>query len=133
MGQALSGGRPGVAPGLGIVVPFFAFAPGIRKMIYTTNAVEAPHRSLRKIVKMRGSFPNDDAAISRSRMPACAGGEASNGRRPWVSSPFSSASDSQERRDDQDNRHHGTVDDRLVRTFAVKPSAFGAPLRGFRA
>ena len=44
------------------VVPFFAFAPGIRKMIYTTNAVEALHRSLRKIIKTRGSFPNDDAA-----------------------------------------------------------------------
>ncbi|MGY4230189.1 transposase-like protein [Bradyrhizobium sp. USDA 4503] len=37
------------------VVPFFAFAPGIRKMIYTTNAVEALHRSLRKIIKTRGS------------------------------------------------------------------------------
>jgi putative transposase len=45
------------------VVPFFAFAPGIRYMIYTTNAVEALHRSLRKIVKTRGSFPNDDAAL----------------------------------------------------------------------
>jgi putative transposase len=45
------------------VVPFFAFAPGIRKMIYTTNAVEALHRSLRKIIKTRGSFPNDDAAL----------------------------------------------------------------------
>src|SRR5215468_10911365 len=33
------------------VVPFFAFAPGIRKMIYTTNAVEALHRYLRKIIK----------------------------------------------------------------------------------
>jgi len=44
-------------------VPFFAFAPGIRKMIYTTNAVEALHRSLRKIIKTRGSFPNDDAAL----------------------------------------------------------------------
>ena len=40
------------------VVPFFAFAPGVRKMIYTTNAV-----SLRKIIKTRGSFPNDDAAL----------------------------------------------------------------------
>jgi putative transposase len=39
------------------VVPFFAFAPGIRKMIYTTSAVEALHRSLRKIIKTRGSFP----------------------------------------------------------------------------
>jgi putative transposase len=45
------------------VVPFFAFAPGIRKMIYTTNAAEALHRSLRKIIKTRGSFPNDDAAL----------------------------------------------------------------------
>ena len=45
------------------VVPFFAFAPGVRKLIYTTNAVEALHRSLRKIIKTRGSFPNDDAAL----------------------------------------------------------------------
>ena len=45
------------------VTPFFAFAPSIRKMIYTTNAVEALHRSLRKIIKTRGSFPNDDAAL----------------------------------------------------------------------
>src|SRR5246127_3027780 len=45
------------------VVPFFAFAPGIRKTIYTTNAVEALHRALRKIIKTRGSFPNDDAAL----------------------------------------------------------------------
>jgi putative transposase len=45
------------------VIPFFAFAPGIRKMIYTTNAVEALHRSLRKIIKTRGSFPNDEAAL----------------------------------------------------------------------
>lgn len=45
------------------VTPFFAFAPGVRKMIYTTNAVEALHRSLRKIIKTRGSFPNDDAAM----------------------------------------------------------------------
>lgn len=45
------------------VTPFFAFAPGIRKMIYTTNAVEALNRSLRKIIKTRGSFPNDDAAL----------------------------------------------------------------------
>lgn len=44
------------------VVPFFAFAPEIRKMIYTTNAVEALNRSLRKIIKTRGSFPNDEAA-----------------------------------------------------------------------
>jgi len=45
------------------VVPFFAFAPAIRKMIYTTNAVEALNRSLRKIIKTRGAFPNDEAAL----------------------------------------------------------------------
>src|ERR1700745_2902157 len=47
------------------VVPLFAFPPAIRKMIYTTNAVESPHRSLRKIIKTRGSFPNDEAALKR--------------------------------------------------------------------
>ena len=45
------------------VVPFFALAPGVRKMIYTTNAVEALHGSMRKIIKTRGSFPNDEAAL----------------------------------------------------------------------
>ena len=44
------------------VIPFFAFAPAIRKMIYTTNCVEALNRSLRKIIKTRGSFPTDEAA-----------------------------------------------------------------------
>jgi putative transposase len=45
------------------VVPFFAFPPAIRKMIYTTNAVEAVNRGLRKIIKTRGSFPTDEAAL----------------------------------------------------------------------
>jgi len=45
------------------VVPLFAFPPAIRKMIYTTNAVESLHRSLRKIIKTRGSFPNDESAL----------------------------------------------------------------------
>ncbi len=44
------------------VIPLFAFAPAIRKMIYTTNAVESLNRSLRKIIKTRGSFPNNEAA-----------------------------------------------------------------------
>jgi putative transposase len=45
------------------VIPFFAFPPDIRKMIYTTNAVESLNRSLRKIIKTRGSFPSDEAAM----------------------------------------------------------------------
>lgn len=44
------------------VIPLFAFPPAIRKMIYTTNAVESLNRSLRKIIKTRGSFPSDEAA-----------------------------------------------------------------------
>jgi putative transposase len=44
------------------VVPMFAFPPAIRKLIYTTNALESLHRSLRKIIKTRGSFPTDEAA-----------------------------------------------------------------------
>jgi putative transposase len=43
--------------------PLFAFPPDIRRMIYTTNAVESLNRSLRKIIKTRGSFPNDEAAM----------------------------------------------------------------------
>jgi transposase-like protein len=45
------------------VIPFFAFAPEIRKVIYTTNAVESLHMSLRKIIKNRGSFPNEESAV----------------------------------------------------------------------
>ena len=44
------------------VVPTFAFPPAIRKMIYTTNALESLNRSLRKIIKTRGSFPSHEAA-----------------------------------------------------------------------
>jgi putative transposase len=45
------------------VIPFFAFAPEIRKVIYTTNAVESLHMSLRKIIKNRCSFPSEDSAL----------------------------------------------------------------------
>jgi len=40
---------------------FFLFPEEIRRMIYTTNAVEALHRQFRKVTKTKGSFPNDDA------------------------------------------------------------------------
>jgi putative transposase len=45
------------------VIPFFAFPAEVRKVIYTTNAVEALHRGLRKIIKNRGAFPSEEAAI----------------------------------------------------------------------
>jgi putative transposase len=44
------------------VIPFFAYPPELRKIIYTTNAIESLHMQLRKIVKNRGHFPNDQAA-----------------------------------------------------------------------
>lgn len=45
------------------VIPFFAFPPEIRKIIYTTNAIESLHMSLRKIIKNRGSFPSEESAM----------------------------------------------------------------------
>jgi putative transposase len=44
------------------VIPFFVFPPEVRRVIYTTNVIESLHMQLRKIIKTRGHFPNDDAA-----------------------------------------------------------------------
>ena len=44
------------------VIPFFAFPAHIRRVIYTTNAIESVNARLRKIIKTRGHFPTDDAA-----------------------------------------------------------------------
>jgi transposase-like protein len=42
---------------------YFAYSPAIRKVIYTTNAIESLNYSLRKITKTRGAFPTEDAAL----------------------------------------------------------------------
>jgi putative transposase len=44
-------------------IPFLAFAPELRKIIYTTNSIESLNYQLRKIIKNRGHFPTDDAVI----------------------------------------------------------------------
>ena len=44
------------------VIPFFAFPPAVRRVIYTTNAIESLNMQLRKIIKTRGHFPSDEAA-----------------------------------------------------------------------
>ncbi len=44
-------------------IPFLAFPPELRKIIYTTNAIESLNYQLRKVIKNRGHFPSDDAAI----------------------------------------------------------------------
>lgn len=45
------------------IIPFFDYPPEIRRVIYTTNAIESVNMSLRKITKNRGSFPSDESLI----------------------------------------------------------------------
>jgi putative transposase len=45
------------------VIPFFGMPAELRKVVYTTNAVESLHRNLRKVIKTRGSFPSEEAAL----------------------------------------------------------------------
>ena len=59
----VSGDSPVVAEQWERVIPFFAFPEEVRKVVYTTNAVESLHMSLRKIIKTRGSFPSEEAAM----------------------------------------------------------------------
>jgi transposase-like protein len=44
------------------VIPFFAFAPELRKILYTTNAIESLNAQVRKAVRVRGHFPSEEAA-----------------------------------------------------------------------
>ena len=44
------------------MIPLFAHPPAIRRLLYTTNAIESLHMQLRKALKVRGHFPNDEAA-----------------------------------------------------------------------
>ena len=51
--------------------PFLAFPPEVRRIIYTTNAVESLNYQLRKIIKNRGHFPNDDAVVKLLWLAPC--------------------------------------------------------------
>ena len=62
MGREVPHRRGRLAPRLGQGDPFFAFPPAVRKVVYTTNAIESINARLRKIIKSRGHFPSDDAA-----------------------------------------------------------------------
>jgi putative transposase len=59
------------------VIPFLAFPPEVRRVIYTTNAIEALNRQLRKAIKTKGHFPNEEAARKliylavTNAVPAC--------------------------------------------------------------
>jgi putative transposase len=52
-------------------IPFLEFPPEVRKIIYTTNAIESLNYQLRKIIKTRGHFPNDDAVIKLLWLAIC--------------------------------------------------------------
>ena len=67
------------------VIPFFAFPPAIRRVIYTTNAIESVNAQLRKIIKTRGHFPTDDAAIKLLWLRSET--SPSNGDRPHTIGP----------------------------------------------
>ena len=45
------------------MIPFFAFPDEVRRIIYTTNAIEALNSKLRRAVRARGHFPTDEAAM----------------------------------------------------------------------
>ncbi len=74
-------------------IPFLEFPPALRRIIYTTNAIESLNYQLRKIIKNRGHFPNDDAVIKllwlairdiedkRARQRAAEAGKPSNQRK----------------------------------------------------
>ena len=51
--------------------PFLAFPPELRRVIYTTNAIESLNYQLRKIIKNRGHFPNDDAVVKLLWLAIC--------------------------------------------------------------
>ena len=44
------------------MIPFFAFSPEVRKILYTTNAIESLHSQVRKAIRNKGHFPSDEAA-----------------------------------------------------------------------
>jgi putative transposase len=62
--QRVPHGRRGLAPGLDARHSVLAFPPEVRRAIHTTNALENVNRQLRKIIKTRGHFPNDEAATT---------------------------------------------------------------------
>jgi putative transposase len=51
--------------------PFLAFPPALRRVIYTTNSIESLNYQLRKIIKNRGHFPNDVAAVKLLWLAIC--------------------------------------------------------------
>ena len=69
-------------------VPFLAFDPAIRKVIYTTNAIESLNYQLRKVTKTKGHFPTEDAVLKIFYLAICnignyRGGELGTHTQGW--------------------------------------------------
>jgi putative transposase len=82
------------------VIPFYAFHPDVRRLVYTTNAIESLNAKLRRAVRARGHFPTDEAAMKLlflvlNRSEKNGRCRLVNGRWPKPSSPFCLANDSQ--------------------------------------
>jgi putative transposase len=67
------------------VIPFMTFGPEVRRVIYTTNAIEALNRQLRKAIKTKGHFPNEDAARKLIYLAIANAGPAWTRTRNWTS------------------------------------------------
>ena len=66
------------------VIPFFAYPPEVRRIVYTTNAIESMHMQLRKIVKNRGHFPNEAAAMKCLYLTTRSLDPTGHGKARWV-------------------------------------------------
>jgi putative transposase len=66
------------------IIPFLAFEPEVRRVIYTTNAIEALNRQLRKAIKTKGSFPTEEAALKLIYLAICNAVPAWTRTRGWT-------------------------------------------------
>ncbi len=64
-------------------VPFLSFAPAVRQVIYTTNAIESVNARIRKAVKARGHFPTETAALKCVYMAVMSLDPTGVGRQRW--------------------------------------------------
>ena len=64
-------------------VPFLCFAPEVRQVIYTTNAIESVNARIRKAVKARGHFPNEQAALKCVYLAVMSLDPTGRGRQRW--------------------------------------------------
>src|SRR5206468_8312611 len=64
-------------------VPFLSYSPEIRKVIYSTNAIESIHARFRRAVRVRGHFPNEQAALKCLYLTTRSLDRTGRGRQRW--------------------------------------------------